>query len=217
MTTLSEKIFSLRKDFSLAGLDENKIASDPYVQFGQWMEEAIQAALPDSNAMTLATCDEHLRPSLRVVLLRNFDSRGFTFFTNYHSRKGRQLAKNPWGSLNFFWPELERQVRIEGILQMVSAAESDEYFNSRPRESQIGAWASPQSEVIQSRAEIDAAIEAFTKKFDGGPVPRPAHWGGFRLHPDWIEFWQGRQSRLHDRIVFSLRDSDTWKKIRLAP
>jgi pyridoxamine 5'-phosphate oxidase len=217
MSNIADKIYSLRTDYQQSAFDETLTDANPFIQFGKWMEEALQAEITDANAMTLATCDDHLRPSLRVVLLRDFNENGFSFFTNYSSRKAHHISMNPWAALNFFWPELGRQIRIEGVLNKVSAQESDEYFASRPRESQIGAWASPQSAEIPSREILDIEISTFQKKFEGMPVPRPEHWGGYRMVPDYIEFWQGRASRLHDRILYCNREGMGWKKTRLAP
>lgn len=213
---MDNRLADIRRDYSREELSEANVSPDPVVQFGKWMDEAIAAETDEPTAMTLSTVGEDTRPSSRVVLLKGFDSGGFVFFTNYYSRKGRALAANPFAALNFFWPELERQINISGTVTRVSAEESDEYFKSRPFLSRIGAWASNQSEEIASRAVIMARAAKLTAKYALGNVPRPPHWGGFRVVPDRIEFWQGRPSRLHDRIVYTL-DSNEWRIARLSP
>ena len=212
------KIADLRTDYMREALDEAEVASAPFAQFERWFDEAVRAAVPEPNAMTLATVDASGRPTARVVLLKGFDERGFVFFTNYASRKGAELAAHPEAALNFFWPELERQVRIEGTVAKVSDAESAEYFASRPRLSQIGAWASPQSERIADRRALEGRFAEAEARY-AGEVPRPAHWGGYRLDPAMLEFWQGRPSRLHDRIRYrrSPADPARWDIDRLAP
>ena len=209
------KLADLRTDYKLAALDENDIASSPFMQFGKWFGDATKAELPALNAMTLATCDASGRPSARIVLIKDFDERGMVFFTNYQSHKGQDLAANNRAALLFFWPELERQIRIEGRVETVSAADSDEYFQSRPALSRIGAWASPQSQVLPSRTALEARFAAYSAEHGENP-PRPAHWGGYRVVPSFFEFWQGRRSRLHDRICYRLMDGK-WKVERLAP
>ena len=206
----------IRRDYSREGLTEEHVAADPFVQFRHWMDEAIAAELPEPTAMSLATADGEGRPSSRMVLLKGFDSDGFVFFTNYNSHKGREIAENPFAALNFFWPELERQVRITGRVSKVSAEESDEYFKTRPFTSRVGAWASDQSERIDSRLTVAAKAAKLLVKYATGNVPRPPHWGGYRVVPDKIEFWQGRPSRLHDRILYELVDG-VWKISRLSP
>lgn len=213
---MDNRLADIRRDYSREELSEANVSPDPVVQFGKWMDEAIAAETDEPTAMTLSTVGEDTRPSSRVVLLKGFDTGGFVFFTNYNSRKGRALAANPFAALNFFWPELERQINISGTVTRVSAEESDEYFKSRPFLSRIGAWASNQSEEIASRAVIMARAAKLTAKYALGNVPRPPHWGGFRVVPDRIEFWQGRPSRLHDRIVYTL-DSGEWRIARLSP
>lgn len=208
-------IADLRKDYKLASLDEGDVAALPLVQFEKWLQEAITAQLPEPNAMTLATVGEGGRPSTRIVLIKGIDERGPVWFTNYQSRKGRELAANPYAALQFHWVELERVVRMEGRVEKVSEADSDAYFASRPLDSRIGAWASPQSEVIGSRAVLVARAAEYSAKFLLNP-PRPPHWGGYRLLPERIEFWQGRRSRLHDRIVYQL-ENGRWQTSRLAP
>jgi pyridoxamine 5'-phosphate oxidase len=214
MTTLA----SLRKSYSLGSLDRTDVDPDPIRQFHKWFTQALEAKLPEPNTMTLATVDERGRPSARIVLIKGVDERGFVFFTNYESRKGRELAANPAASLLFYWIELERQVRIEGTVVKTSADESDTYFASRPLESRIGAWASEQSQVIESRAVLEARERELIERYGETP-PRPPHWGGYRLVPERIEFWQGRPSRLHDRIVYTREgaEGDAWSITRLAP
>ena len=208
-------IADIRKDYKLAALSESDCAASPFAQFEKWFADAVAASLPEPNAMTLATVDGAQRPSTRIVLIKQFDTRGPVWFTNYQSRKGRELAKNHFAALQFHWTELERVVRIEGRVEKIDDAESDAYFSSRPLDSRIGAWASPQSETINGRAVLVARAAQFAAKFLLNP-PRPPHWGGYRLVPDRFEFWQGRPSRLHDRIVYSLVDG-AWGIERLAP
>ncbi|MES2229315.1 MAG: pyridoxamine 5'-phosphate oxidase [Pseudomonadota bacterium] len=210
-----DDIASLRKSYERAELDESASLPDPVDQFAAWLQQALDARLPEPNAMTLATVGANGRPSSRVVLIKGVDARGLVWYTNYDSRKGRELAANPYASLQFHWVELERVVRIEGRVERTSDAESDAYFASRPLDSRIGAWASPQSQVIASRAVLVANAAKFGAQFLLQP-PRPPHWGGYRLVPDAFEFWQGRRSRLHDRLRYRL-DAGRWLRERLAP
>jgi pyridoxamine 5'-phosphate oxidase len=210
------KISDLRKSYERAELNEAASHADPLQQFDQWLNEAIAAELPEPNAMTLATVGNNLRPSTRVVLIKGYDERGIVWFTNYQSRKGQQLAGNPFAALQFHWVELERVVRIEGVVEKISDAESDIYFNSRPLDSRIGAWASPQSQVIANRGVLVANAARYAAQFLLQP-PRPPHWGGYRLKPDGWEFWQGRKSRLHDRLRYSPDGALGWVRERLAP
>lgn len=213
---MTTSIADIRKDYKQHLLNESDIAANPFVQFKQWWNEAIASEIDEVNAMTLATATKDGMPSARIVLLKGYDNNGFVFFTNYNSHKGQELLENPQAALVFFWKELERQVRIEGLVEKVSEAESDEYFNSRPEGSRIGAWASPQSKVISDRSIIESNVDALTKQYTGQSIPRPAHWGGYRVKPQVIEFWQGRSSRLHDRFKFTAT-GDAWKRERLAP
>ena len=207
-----------RKEYEQGVLDEAAVDPDPIRQFAAWYDEAVAAGVPEPEAMTLSTATAEGRPSARIVFLRGFDERGFCFFTNYESRKGRELAANPQAALTFHWAEPERQVRIEGRIEQTTPAESDAYFKSRPSTSRIGAWSSPQSQVIAGREPLEQLFARFrTEHPDDAAIPRPPHWGGFRLIPERIEFWQGRPSRLHDRRQFSREASGGWAIVRLAP
>ncbi len=206
----------LRKSYELGEFEEDSAADAPLVQFENWLAEAIQREVNEPNAMTLATVDANGRPACRPVLIKGCDERGVVWFTNYQSRKGQALEVNPFAALQFFWPELERVVRIEGRVEKISDTESDAYFDSRPLGSRIGAWASPQSQVIESRKLIVSKAAKLTAEFGLHP-PRPSHWGGYRLIPDYWEFWQGRASRLHDRIRYQQQEDGSWLRQRLAP
>ena len=209
-------IADLRKDYSRASLSELEAAADPVVQFATWFDEATKAQIPEPNAMSVATVGPDGRPSSRIVLIKQFDQRGFTWFTNYDSRKGKEAQANPYVALLFHWVELERQVRIEGKLERVSQEESDAYFSSRPLASQLGAIASRQSQVVADRDTLEQQYET-TKRQHGEHPVRPAHWGGYRVIPDRIEFWQGRPSRMHDRVLYTRTDSGEWQRQRLQP
>jgi pyridoxamine 5'-phosphate oxidase len=215
MKELLPDIADLRKSYERAELSEDASQADPLQQFQQWLQQAISAQVPEPNAMTLATVGEGGRPSTRVVLIKGLDERGIVWYTNYDSRKGRELANHPFAALQFHWVELERVVRIEGQVEKVSAEESDAYFQSRPLDSRVGAWASPQSQVIAGRSVLVANAARYGAQFLLQP-PRPPHWGGYRLRPEAWEFWQGRKSRLHDRLRYRLK-GDAWLRERLAP
>ncbi len=216
MEDLRLYINTLRHDFSKQTLDESQVDKSPFLQFEKWFKEAVDAHVNEPNAMTVATASKSGKPAARILLLRNFNENGFVFYTNYSSRKGEEIDENPNCALLFFWPELERQVRIEGKLIKQSSAESDLYFNTRPRTSKLGAWTSPQSKVVKNREELDELYEQMSQRFPSEDVPRPPHWGGYVLQPDSIEFWQGRPSRMHDRILYTLVNGN-WKIERLAP
>jgi pyridoxamine 5'-phosphate oxidase len=225
---MSNEIADIRKDYKLASLEEEDVAANPIDQFTRWWNEAVASQIDEVNAMTLATANAAGVPAARIVLLKGYNPNGFIFFTNYESDKGKNLAQNPHAALVFFWKELERQIRIEGRVEKVSAEESDRYFNSRPASSRIGAWASPQSAVIENRMVIEQNVERYSSIFANDSIERPDHWGGYIVKPTSIEFWQGRSSRLHDRIKYTVENSaynaatDTrsdasWKIERLAP
>lgn len=212
-----QNIADLRKEYSRATLDISNVLTEPVKQFEKWFDEAVQAGVTEPNAMHLATVNEQGKPSSRIVLLKGIESGKFIFYTNYQSKKGKELETNPACALTFFWPDIERQVRIEGIATRVDQATSDQYFQSRPRGSQIGAWASPQSTIINDREILEDRASQIEKKFENNNVlPRPHQWGGYQIEPLLIEFWQGRASRLHDRIQFVKTDG-VWKTYRLAP
>ena len=215
--SLKTNIAAIRKNYAMQSLSEDTVLTMPIEQFKVWLHEAIDAEVIEPTAMVVSTVNASGRPSARVLLLKEVNENGFVFFTNYKSRKGQDLEVNPFASITFFWPALERQVRIEGMVQQVDAAVSDAYFHSRPVGSQIGAWASPQSKEIESRTLLEEADEKYTAQFkDVAVIPRPLHWGGYQLIPDMIEFWQGRPNRLHDRIAYELQEN-VWLKKRLAP
>ena len=214
---MNKAIADLRKDYSAETLLEKDVADHPIQQFKKWWDQALASDILEPNAMTLATASADGLPSARIVLIKDFDEKGFVFYTNYNSFKARQLEENPKASLLFHWKELERQVRIMGLVSKVSGEESDAYFQSRPVGSRIGAWASPQSQVIKDRNWLEEAFDHRKEEFNNEEVPRPPHWGGYRVKPVIVEFWQGRSSRLHDRIQYSLQENGGWKIERLAP
>ncbi len=214
---MDKTVADLRKDYTLEDLNETEVDPNPFIQFKKWFDEAREAQLIEPNAMTVATTTPEGKPSARIVLLKNFDERGFVFFSNYNSQKGQELAENPQAALVFWWAELERQVRICGRVEKISDSESDEYFNSRPFNSRLGAWASNQSEVIESREVLEQRLLELQAKYENQDVPRPSNWGGLRVIPAEIEFWQGRPSRLHDRLLYTRLDDGSWKIQRLSP
>lgn len=210
-------IASIRRDYSLQTLDESGVAANPMDQFTIWWKEAVSSDIDEVNAMTLATVGADGAPSARIVLLKGYDANGFVFFTNYESKKGQDLLAHPVAAIVFFWKELERQIRISGTVEKVAADESDAYFQSRPEGSRLGAWASPQSKVISSRKVIEDQLESYQQAYQQQAIPRPPHWGGYRVVPHTIEFWQGRSSRLHDRIQYKKETAGNWVISRLAP
>jgi pyridoxamine 5'-phosphate oxidase len=210
-------IAELRKNYTFGGLVESDLLPEPIDQFALWFAQARDVTGNEPNAMTVATVGSDGQPAARMVLLKGFDQRGFLFFTNYDSEKGQEIAGNPKAALLFYWPELERQVRISGVMVQTSPEESDEYFHSRPRGSQVGAAASKQSSVIARREALEAAFAALEAEYEGRDIPRPEHWGGYRLVPDWFEFWQGRPSRLHDRLRYYRQPGGSWNIVRLSP
>ncbi|MFZ4261311.1 pyridoxamine 5'-phosphate oxidase [Sphingobacterium sp. HJSM2_6] len=217
MSILHKEIASIRQDYALSSLSESDVLPDPIHQFSKWFQEAMTSEVTEPTAMVLSTCDQQGRPSSRVVLLKDIKPEGLSFFTNYESRKGQELLANPYASVLFFWPELQRQVRIEAQVERLAALDSDAYFAIRPRGSQIGAIASPQSRLLKDRMELENLVKEVEDRFTNEQhIPRPIHWGGFLLSPTRVEFWQGRSSRLHDRVVYEKQES-TWKIMRIAP
>lgn len=214
---MDSSIADLRQNYTLTGLSEADIDSDPIAQFGVWFQQALDADLIEPNAMTLATATPDGKPTARIVLLKGVDEEGFVFYTNYESQKGQQLIANPYAALVFLWDKLERQIRIEGKVVKLDIKESEEYFQSRPKASQLGAWASNQSRVIPNREVLEQRLEDLKTEYKDETVPIPQHWGGFRVIPNRIEFWQGRPSRLHDRLVYDLQDDSSWQVQRLSP
>lgn len=207
---------NIRREYKLQELSKNNIEQDPVKQFSLWLKDALESGIPEPTAMVLTTISANCKPSSRIVLLKHASEKGFEFFTNYNSKKGKQLGTKPYASLLFFWPELERQIRIEGNIEKLDSKESDQYFISRPKESQIGAWASPQSSVVPNRKTLQDWYEEFEDIFKNTEIVRPSHWGGYRLIPDLFEFWQGREKRMHDRIEY-LKSKEGWEIHRLAP
>ena len=214
---MEESIAGMRAEYSQPEFNESEVERDPFVQFRQWFDRAVAANLLHPNAMTLATATPDGRPSARIVLLKDFNEDGFVFYTNFHSRKGQELDQNPSASLVFWWPELERQVRIEGRVEKVANDEADGYFKTRPRGSQLAAWASEQSQRIDDRARLERRFSELAAKYQDREIPRPPNWGGYRLQPRSIEFWQGRSNRLHDRLRYVLSEDGDWQLERLAP
>lgn len=211
------ELSSIRKEYKLKSLSEKEVDSSPISQFSVWFNEALEAKVDEVNAMVLSTSNQSGKPSARVVLLKDFDIKGFVFFTNYNSQKGQELSQNPYASLTFFWSQLERQIRIEGVVEKISKIDSNDYFQSRPWESRIGAWVSAQSSRIDNREQLEVSFEKFSKEFkENGIVPMPDYWGGYLLVPNYFEFWQGRPSRLHDRIGYE-KKGEMWNVFRLAP
>ena len=210
-------IADIRSDYRMKSLLEADVAANPFEQFTRWWDEALNSEIDEVNAMTLATASLQGIPSARIVLLKGYDQNGFVFFTNYNSQKGKDIAENPYASLVFFWKELERQVRIDGRIEKIHASESDAYFQSRPAGSRIGAWSSPQSTVIADRSIIENNYLHFEQSFGDNFIPRPSHWGGYKVTPTTIEFWQGRSSRMHDRLLYTLNANHSWIVERLAP
>ncbi|WP_235906064.1 pyridoxamine 5'-phosphate oxidase [Ginsengibacter hankyongi] len=214
---ITTDLAGLRKEYRLQSLLEKDVDGNPMKQFEKWWHEINESAIDEANAMTLATCTRDSKPTARIVLLKEFNKDGFVFFSNYESNKGRQLNANPFASLVFFWKELERQVRIEGTVEKISEKESDEYFSKRPLESRIGAWSSPQSQVIKNREVLENNFTRYSEKFSDKEINRPPHWGGYILKPNLIEFWQGGPGRLHDRLRYIINEKDSWIIERLAP
>lgn len=214
---MDNSVANIRRDYKLQSLNEADVKANPFEQFDIWFKQAVESDIDEVNTMSLATCTPKGKPSVRIVLLKDYSPGGFTFFTNYQSKKGNEISENPQAALCFFWKELERQIRIEGIVQTTSPQLSDEYFNSRPTGSKLGAWTSPQSQIIQSRQVLEEKEKQLQQEFANAVIKRPNHWGGYTLIPNYFEFWQGRSNRLHDRICFSLQPNQIWKMARLAP
>lgn len=216
MDDLRNHIIKLREDFTKGTLNETDVAAEPFIQFSIWLQQAVESKIPEVQAMNLATVSENGRPSSRIVYLREFENNHFSFYTNYNSRKGKEIQKNPNAALTFFWPELERQIRIEGKVEKASSEQSDAYFNNRPYDSKIGAWASEQSNTLSSRKELERRLDDLKARFSPETIKRPEFWGGFILKANYYEFWQGRKNRLHDRICYELKN-EKWSIERLSP
>ncbi|MDN5204910.1 pyridoxamine 5'-phosphate oxidase [Fulvivirgaceae bacterium BMA10] len=213
----TNNLADIRNEYTKQTLDIDQVSRDPISQFNKWFEEAQSAQITEPTAMTLCTVSKECKPSSRIVLLKGVVNNTFVFFTNYESQKGKELQQNPYASLCFFWPELERQIRIDGLVEKTDKSASDDYFQTRPKGSQIGAWASPQSSIIENRTVLEEKVEALSNQYDNKEVPRPNHWGGYQLYPELVEFWQGRASRLHDRIQYKKSSDNQWLINRLAP
>lgn len=214
---MSTDIARIRREYSKNALNKNTVEKNPIAQFNKWFEEALNSGIEDANAMTLATATKDGRPSARIVLIKELNSQGFVFYTNYQSRKGLEIDQNPFGCINFYWKELERQVRADGYIEKISREKSDEYFKTRPRGSQIGAWTSPQSNKIANREIMEERFRRLEEKYKDKEIPRPAQWGGYVLIPDMMEFWQGRPNRLHDRILYTIQKDGNWMIDRISP
>jgi len=217
LINMDKTVADLRKDYTFQGLSETDAEENPFRQFQSWFTQALSAQLPEPNAMTVATVNDKGQPRARMVLLKDFDERGFVFYTNYNSHKGQDIVANPHAAIVFWWAELERQVRISGRVDFLSDQESDEYFHSRPVNSQLGAWTSDQSQVIPSRDVLEQRLLELQHKYENQQIPRPSHWGGLRVIPAEIEFWQGRPSRLHDRLLYRRQADESWQIVRLSP
>ena len=214
---MKDHISKLRTHYKGELLDKKNVSSNPTEQFKKWIEEAIEKNVPEANAMTLATVNKEATPSVRIVLLKDFDEKGFTFYTNYNSQKGKEITENPFGALLFFWPQLHQQIRIEGVITRIDPAVSANYFNERPRESKVSAWVSPQSSIVENREMLELKYKEFEQQHINKEIPYPGFWGGYCLKPNKFEFWQGHQHRLHDRVLYSINSKNNWDIVQLAP